>query len=198
MNICIETIISVHDLNSIGFLVTFEPTNAFIQHLVYNYRYNLICKEGLFYLNIHSLKPVQPSPAIDSNGIASIYHAKAPNSRVIDFHNRFAHISKKNMLIACKPSGSIYNSNITSEDIHNTFKNWTCLTCAVGKRNTPSIPLNLTPPLDIIGHTISADILPAINPISINGDNWAFLFTCVYCRLEKILSSAPSDCCCIL
>ena len=129
------------------------------------------------YLNIHTLKPEEPPPFVDSNSIASIYHtnsAKAPGARVIDLHNRFGHMSKKNMLIACKPSGS-NNNNITSEDIHNTFKNWTCLTCAVGKRRSPSIPLNLTLPLDIIGHTISADILPAIKPIRINGDNCAFL-----------------------
>jgi hypothetical protein len=113
---------------------------------------------------------------------------------VVNFHERFGHMSKKNMIACCDPNGSILNSDLSPSKIISTFNNWSCLFCAAGKRNSPSIPKNLSPPIDVIGHTISTDVLPKISPVSIHGEYNAFVFCCVFTGfLHGYVSSTKTD-----
>ena len=192
VNDSIETIIAVNDLNKCGFLVHFAPDNANIQHIMFQYSFELLYYNGLYYIDLNKL--IQTNASSKENAIHSLKQINNIDPRVIDFHNRFGHMSKKNMLIATASKGSIFNTQITPENIHSTFNNWECLICTMGKRNKPSIPSNTTPPLNIIGHTISADILPNITPVSINGDTCAFIFTCVFSGfLHGFVSNTKTD-----
>ena len=98
------------------------------------------------------------------------------------------------MIACCDPNGSILNWSLSPSKIRSTFSKWSCIFCAAGKRNRPPIPKNLTPPVSIIGHTITSDILPKIKPTSIHGENCAFIFCCVFTGfLHGYVSSTKTD-----
>lgn len=121
-------------------------------------------------------------------------------NKTIHLHQRLGHAPSDAMCKAISGENPIWiNSGLTSSDIHSVFNRYSCIACILCKRNHPGPQQKNARPIiklksNNISHTlshaitdperkkyqpgecISADMLPRINPTSINNDTTIFLF----------------------
>jgi len=111
--------------------------------------------------------------------------------KVVRLHQRMGHPPAEAMCIAITGSSPMWsNSDLTPVQIRKIFNHYSCVACILAKRNHPgpqsnvirnsALKPNLKSNVDkrvwLVGECITADILPRINPTSINGDTTIFIF----------------------
>ena len=157
-------------------------------------------------LLLHNVIPNHYSTSLNTsaNNNTNSYSARVksltPNDRtilnkVVRLHQRMGHPSAESMCMAISGPNSMWtNSNLTAVQVRKVFNHYSCVACILSKRNHPGSqksPNNrgTTSTNTIIASNneqqrswlpgdecITADMLPRINPSSINGDNTIFIF----------------------
>lgn len=124
-------------------------------------------------------------------------------NKVLRLHQRMGHASSEALCLAISGPTPIWiHTEVTSADIRRVFNNYSCISCILCKRNhetpqtnitttknnnhthgtsnnnshTLSYKINTTHSNYLPGECITADVLPRLNPTSIHGDNYIFVF----------------------
>jgi hypothetical protein len=99
--------------------------------------------------------------------------------KVISLHNRMGHVAEDIMIKAIKGRNPTWRgTGLTKKDIRRVFKTYTCIHCLLGKRNIshPKQQDEEDKREFAPGEYISADPIPRVTPVSINGNSNAYIF----------------------
>jgi hypothetical protein len=182
-------LLAIDDLTAHGNVVIFEPGKASIFNISSGKSIDLIHHDSLWQVSFEDIGQlphdssivktrVPCKPPEHSHAFATVV-TKKMREEVIDLHNRMGHASKENMVKAinfkcwkfCKPCAS---------DVSYVMKHYPCLICAMAKKNKipPMIASDPRPPYP--GHTLAADPIVGITPLTRQGFGLAHIFKDVY------------------
>lgn len=130
----------------------------------------------------------------DNNGIVSILSARVTRTssiihkEVVRLHERAGHASVLAMIRAIRSKAWI-GCGVDVADVKHVMARYTCVACALSKRN--ALPRQREPSERkvAIGEIISADPVGKINPESANGDVWFILFKDICTGFEYVVTS---------
>ena len=96
--------------------------------------------------------------------------------KVIQLHERMGHAAPQVMSQALE-YGSWSGTDVTSDQVKEVFKDYSCIVCAMCKRNRQPIPPSITDPMTTkIGELISGDIVGPISSTNKAGHKYFYLF----------------------
>ena len=130
-----------------------------------------------------------PSPPDLSAMVYATVCSKKITQRIIALHKRMGHASKENMVKAIQ-HGAWCNCSHTAAQVSYVMAHHPCLICAMAKKNKIPISVASDPRPPCPGHTIAADPMVGISPLTRQGYGLCHCFKCVFTSKDHVFPSA--------
>jgi hypothetical protein len=208
-------LLSINDLTSQGNSVLFEPgPKASVFNIATGVLIDLVHDEDLWKItaaDVASLPPPSspkaarvppmppellctgcpPAPDLSAMVYATVCSKKV-TQLVLQLHRRMGHASTENMIKAIQ-GGTWFNCPHDASQIAHVMAHNPCLSCNLAKKNKIPISIASDPRPPCPGHTIAADPMVGVTPLTRQGFSLAHIFKDIYTSKDHAFPSASKS-----